>query len=49
MNFHASKLQQIFDSKDSKCHAVPHVEETKKISQHLKKRKEDLKRAHDFA
>jgi len=48
MNHHAYKLQQIFDSKDSKVHAVPHVEETKKITEELKKRRQDLKRAHDF-
>ena len=45
---HERKLQLIQESKDSKMHAVPHIEETKIISKSLKKRKEELKRAHDF-
>ena len=48
MNLHSHKLNLILESKDSKYHAVPHVEESKVISRHLQKRRTDMKRAHEF-
>jgi hypothetical protein len=48
MELHSRKMKLIAESKDCKKHAVPHAEETRTISKALKKRREDLKRAHDF-
>lgn len=38
MNIHHMKMQMISESKDTKVHAVPHLEETKEITKALKRR-----------
>jgi hypothetical protein len=41
-------MNLIAESKDAKKHAVPHVAETRALSQSLNKRKTDLQRSHAF-
>ena len=48
MDHHTRNLRMIQETKDTRIMTVPLVDEARLVSKALKKRKEELKRSHDF-